>query len=119
MPEKNILSDIITYKDHQILKSRSCEGSGDCHSCNLFDCYYNETESLEELNQSNENRLTLFLKDFKEHPEKFYESKKIYRCPNCNAQVLEKVSFNTIHYCSCGALTHAKNFKLEFAEAEY
>jgi len=114
--DKKILNNLETFKDQQILKSRSCKGSGDCKSCNLFECYYNETESLEQLNDSNENRLTRFLKDFKEHPERYHESKRVYRCPNCDAQILEKVSFNTLHYCSCGAFTHAKNFKIEFEE---
>ena len=43
------------------------------------------------------------------------EMKRIYRCPNCDAMVLEKVYFNTMHMCSCGAYTHVKNLKLEFA----
>lgn len=25
----------------------SCEGSGECDDCNLFDCYYNETEEAD------------------------------------------------------------------------
>ena len=114
--DKQILANLQTFRDQQILKSRSCQGSGDCKSCNLSECYYNETGSLEQLNNSNENRLTRFLKDFKEHPERYHESKRIYRCPNCDAQVLDKVSFNSLHYCSCGAFNHAKNLKLEFEE---
>jgi len=46
------------------------------------------------------------------------EMKRVYRCPNCDCVVLEKVCFNTMYKCSCGAYTHAKNLKLEF-EAKY
>lgn len=44
------------------------------------------------------------------------ELKRIYRCPKCDAMVLlDKVYFNTTYRCGCGAYTHVKNFKLEFA----
>lgn len=26
------------------MKTNTCEGNGNCCDCNLFDCYYNETE---------------------------------------------------------------------------
>jgi len=42
------------------------------------------------------------------------EAKRTYRCPDCDAIVLEKVYFNTMHACGCGAYTHVKNLKLEF-----
>lgn len=42
------------------------------------------------------------------------EMKRVYRCPNCDVVVLEKVYFNTNHFCSCGVITHVKNLKLEF-----
>lgn len=46
--------------------------------------------------------------------EKLTEMKRIYRCPHCDAMVLEKVCYNTNHFCSCGVTTHANNLKLEF-----
>jgi hypothetical protein len=85
-----ILDNLETFKDQQILKSRSCKGSGDCKSCNLFDCYYNETEV----------RLV----------------KRVYRCPNCDAIILTPNTYGAIHYCSCKAITHIKNWKIEFNE---
>jgi len=42
------------------------------------------------------------------------ELKRIYRCPECDVMVLEKLYFNSIHNCSCGIHTHIKNLKLEF-----
>lgn len=42
------------------------------------------------------------------------EMKRIYRCPNCDVMVLEKLYFNSTHRCSCEVNTHIKNLKLEF-----
>ena len=91
LKDRRILANLETFKDQQILKSRACEGSGDCKSCNLLDCYYNETEAR--------------------------EVKRIYRCPNCDAVVLKKLYFNSMHSCSCGSRTHINNLKLEFEVA--
>ena len=41
------------------------------------------------------------------------ELKRVYRCPNCDAMVLEKVYYNTMHICGCGARTHANNLLLQ------
>lgn len=91
LKDRRVLANLETFKDQQILKSRACEGSGDCKSCNLLDCYYNETEVR--------------------------EVKRIYRCPNCDAIVVKKLYFNSTHTCSCGVRTHIKNLKLEFEVA--
>lgn len=29
------------------MKNNTCEGSGDCSDCNLFDCYYNQDDDFE------------------------------------------------------------------------
>ena len=42
------------------------------------------------------------------------EIKRIYRCPNCDAQILLYPDFRAMHCCSCGAFTHIKNWKIEF-----
>lgn len=89
--DRHVLANLETFKDQQILKSRACEGSGDCKSCNLLDCYYNET--------------------------KVREVKRIYRCPNCDAQILLKPDATAIYYCSCKAITHIKNWKIDFEVA--
>lgn len=49
--------------------------------------------------------------------ENLTESKRIYRCPNCDVIVLEKQYFNSTHNCSCGVHTHTNNLKLEFEVA--
>ncbi|QYW08100.1 Zn finger protein [Lokiarchaeota virus WyrdV1] len=46
------------------------------------------------------------------------ELKRIYKCPNCDAIVLEKVYFNTIHRCSCGVDTHANNLLLQLQKKD-
>ncbi|HUW89131.1 MAG TPA: hypothetical protein VMV43_01280 [Candidatus Nanopelagicaceae bacterium] len=46
------------------------------------------------------------------------ELKRIYRCPNCDVMVLEKVTYNYNHFCSCGVITHAKNLKIEYEVKE-
>ncbi len=49
--------------------------------------------------------------------ENLTESKRIYRCPNCDAMILESPDYSAIHYCSCRAITHIKNWKIEFEVA--
>ena len=29
------------------IESDFCEGSGDCFDCNIYDCYYNQTDDFE------------------------------------------------------------------------
>ena len=45
------------------------------------------------------------------------ELKRVYRCPNCDAMILENPDYRAIHYCSCRAITHIKNWKIEFEVA--
>jgi ssDNA-binding Zn-finger/Zn-ribbon topoisomerase 1 len=63
-----------------------------------------------------EFREELNLLDFIKSPNKI-ELKRIYRCPNCDAMVLEKVTYNYNHFCSCGVITHSKNLKIEYEVA--
>ena len=64
--------------------------------------FYEEHQLLDFLSK-NESELT--------------ELKRIYRCPNCDAMVLEKVTYNYNHFCSCGITTHANNLKIELEVA--
>ena len=59
-----------------------------------------------------EQKLDAFLETF--DIKNNLELKRIYRCPHCDAIVLEKVAYNYNHFCSCGVITHANNLKLEF-----
>jgi len=63
-----------------------------------------------------EFREELNLIDFIESPN-LTELKRVHRCPNCDAMVLEKVTYNYNHFCSCGVITHSKNLKIEYEVA--
>ena len=55
------------------------------------------------------------LLDFLNEPKtNLSELKRIYRCPNCDVMILEKVTYNYNHFCSCGVITHTKNLKIEY-----
>lgn len=64
------------------------------------------------VNKMSEQKLDKVLESF--DPKNNVELKRIYRCPECDAIILKKVEFNTLHRCSCGAFTHNKNFVIEF-----
>ena len=63
-----------------------------------------------------EQKLDIFLETF--NPKNTTELKRIYRCPECDCMILEKVNFNFNHFCSCGVITHAKNLKIEYEVME-
>ena len=42
------------------------------------------------------------------------ELKRTYRCPKCDAVILGKVYYNTIHTCFDGIMVHNKHFNIEY-----
>ena len=62
-----------------------------------------------------EQKLDVFLETF--DPKKNLQLERIYRCPNCDAIILLKPDFRAIHNCSCGAISHIKNWKIEYEVA--